>query len=1032
MNKRFLLIFVITLLLLSGMILPVSRQALGASAPHQPDGITSPDVVPSSIPTGYYLANNQWNMLDPHTYSAPGAFQFWSWESLNPAPDLYRFDKLDAYIQAAVDAGYQAVGFSLATYSGRTAQYNACSDEFNQGYALTPYFVRWGPDGVEGTDDDPVIIADNPDTRDCDGDGVNDPWLLPKYTDPYYKQEYEKFVNALAQHLLNSPYRDRIAWVGIGTGKDGENKPVDNLDDNSLERVISVNDWIAFVKEVIDIYHEAFSAGASEPQIIIMTHNAPFYKYTWERPEIASYAASKHVGISVNGITSDFENTEGSGDGTGVFDQLRLYGDDVPTALESYGYMMATENEFYWAMARAVDLKPDFIRLSAFWGHSEYDTPTNRTIAQWAARYIGKGFAGGRERPPSVWSRMREHRDPYYLPYAGDPQFTYNYPTIGNYEYFLKQDYEAPGGVTIPLTDDTRYQASDHRFGTDGRYKTPDLRDQPSHYNEDAYDSILNSVGLFHIESVRPGGAPVQTYVDPGWTARRSDQATGNFGFFFDVDDRYLAPPVNINQPHEVRITVTYLDHGNDRWRLMYDAVDGEKAATLYAVRDWDVRSGLAVDDGLPTTGVLPDPKPAYVQKTNTNRWKVATFYITDGYFGNRLPGDNDFYIDSRSDTAAMDGDEYIHHVDVQSLSEIPQVTPTPTPTSAPPTPTPTPTTTPGADAGSISGYVFQNRNDDLIKDPDEPGLPGALLSLYLVNQYGNPVAQAVSDNNGFYRFENVPADTYDLYVTPPAGWEVLLGSRHIILHEGQDVTHQDFPAYRVADPTATPTPTPTATPTGGRIYGIVFEDVNGNGEQDAGESGIPDITLKLETTTGELVAQTQTDSTGRYAFSSLSPQTYYLQVVVPSGWTPTTNTSYYLNPGNGAIAQDFGLQPPPPTPTPQPTGHLSAKVWNDLDKDGRLDPGEPPLAGAIVTIYDNTGQREVEHKFTGGDGYARFDLPAPGSYVVVMTPPWGMAPSTPVEYSVVINVGVELEVPFGCYGTTKKVYLPQIILSGP
>lgn len=47
-----------------------------------------------------------------------------------------------------------------------------------------------------------------------------------------------------------------------------------------------------------------------------------------------------------------------------------------------------------------------------------------------------------------------------------------------------------------------------------------------------------------------------------------------------------------------------------------------------------------------------------------------------------------------------------------------------------------------------------------------------------------------------------------------------------------------------------------------GRIEGVVYEDRNGNGRQDTGESGIPDMVLKLGS--GERVV---TDAGGRYLF---------------------------------------------------------------------------------------------------------------------------------------------------------------------
>jgi len=174
-----------------------------------------------------------------------------------------------------------------------------------------------------------------------------------------------------------------------------------------------------------------------------------------------------------------------------------------------------------------------------------------------------------------------------------------------------------------------------------------------------------------------------------------------------------------------------------------------------------------------------------------------------------------------------------------------------------------------------------------------------------------------------------------------------------------------------------------------------------------------------------------------------LSDQTYHIFLTVPSGWTATTRTDMLLTPGHTELENNFGLKPPPtptptptltptptvtPTPTPAPTGKFNAYVWNDMDKDGRRDMGETPLAGATIVILNSTGQVEVARKTTGGDGYARFDLVAPSHYVVRELPPVGMASSTPSEYAFVLRVDSNIEIPFGNYDASDKIYLPILI----
>lgn len=1064
--RRHLLLIVVTLVLgslaaVSPLVLAQTRPLAGgtplAPAAAQQPAVQAPGEAArvSGLGPGFYVENSlSGPPIVPGTHSATGSFRFWDWKTLNPDPGVYNFTPLDNWIQLQLGAGYQYVGIAVTTYSGRAYTRKTCTPlSIRFGVSLTPEWVRNGPDGEPDTADDPIIISSRPLVWDCNQDGTAEsiPWPILDYQDPYYRDQYRTFINALAEHLRTGPYVGKVAWVAAGTGKDGENKPVDDEDDTSLG--LTATQWVNTVEGILTDYKNAFMSSNGTPAIRLLVQNAPFYLQVWERRDVAKWASDNGIGLAINNITSDFDFVESCNSANtsvkcaGIYDQARQYSDKVPVALESYDYMMETPNEFYWSMARALDVHTDFIRLSNFW--TSQDNTDNRTIAEWTDKYMGVGLQAGDVTPPSIWSRMREHRDPCFLPYTGAAGISCNWwPTNGNYEYYLRQVHTAPGGVTIPYTDDERYNVAGRKFGWD--HDESNVLDKPYHYNTQPYDPVLRNVGLYSI-----GAKDVQVGVDPGWTARRSDQATGNFGFFFDADDRYLSPPTG--DPHQVAVAVTYLDYGSDRWRLRYDSTTGEKSARVYAIQNWTISVGLAIDPKLPTAGLQP-ANTLYIQKTNSSAWKTATFLIEDGYFGNRLSGGTDFYLDSRSDAGAADGNEYIHHVDLRRLNNAPQVTPTPTPTTPvqvpTSTPTPTPTATPISTKGIVSGYVFEDVNLNGNKEGFEPPLPGALVDLALAANPSNVIRQSVTDNNGFYRFTDVVPAIYVLRVNAPAGWEIMLLSRYVQTLAGQESTNNNFPSRRVATPTPTVTPTPsltptatstptvtptatptaTTTPTGGRIEGTVWHDSDhgGEGDIDPGEVRLAGVTLRLRNVQGVVVSETQTDDSGHYAFLGLASQTYELLLVLPAGWEITTPPlNRWLAPGVGGLTADFGVIPTPtptPTATAAPSASLHAFVWNDANKDGIKDEAEPPLTGATVIVYTWPGQQEVARVTSGGDGFARFlTLPAPATYKVVEQDPLGMDSSTTNELLVVLSPDFAFDIVFGDYEALMRLYVPLI-----
>ena len=719
----------------SSPLLDSGDDALPTPAP-EPDSVEF--VTPPGGPPAFYIIGSTWSPRSGQPYHADGVYQFFNWSTFNSAPGQYNWNQLDRWVQQNLQMGYTSIGIAINTYNGRLS--SPCGI-IEQGVDSMPKYVQNGRDGQFGTSDDAVFEADIADQRNYDNcTNYGGPWYIPDYNNSFYREQYNAFIHALADHLLNVSYRDKIGWVSIGTGKDGENIPVDNMDDESLLRRVSITDWVSYVKTVMDMYTDAFYDSSGFPRISLTVQNAPSYRKTWERRDIAVYANQKRVGVSINGMTSDFvgsllcNNPDPTYNCTGMYDQAVLYNSNIPIQLETYGYMTGTENELYAAMARALHFRTDYIRLSYFWTYPGMDTAVNRNIAKWTMKYMGKGFLAGQEEPPSIWSRMREHRNPLFLNYAWEPNSGY-WPAIGNYEFYLVQkNMDRYKSITLPVTDDPRITWT-------GSNSTAEYQKR-WHKNTNPYDPKLSDAGLYQLNRPDTG---VQKQVDPGWVARRTDQATGQVRFIFDAADRYFDH--SKDSSFKAIVTVTYLDTGSDKWFLQYDSTKGPKPAVPYAINEWTPERGLALDGGLPTTGVL-DSSPPYITKTNSGKWKVATFLINDGNFNNGLfNGEADLAIDSRDpNTGNMDGDEYIHHVDVQKVEEF-----------VPPVKT------------GVEGFVYADMNENGQRDPWEPGIHNATVTLTGVASY-----QTTTTGSGYYIIDDAAPGQYTVSAAPPPGYEQL------------------------------------------------------------------------------------------------------------------------------------------------------------------------------------------------------------------------------------------------------------------
>ncbi|MCU0704417.1 MAG: SpaA isopeptide-forming pilin-related protein, partial [Fimbriiglobus sp.] len=268
---------------------------------------------------------------------------------------------------------------------------------------------------------------------------------------------------------------------------------------------------------------------------------------------------------------------------------------------------------------------------------------------------------------------------------------------------------------------------------------------------------------------------------------------------------------------------------------------------------------------------------------------------------------------------------------------------------------------------GTVSGFVYEDPNDNGVKEPGEPGIPGVIVRL-------SNGATTTTDANGFYQFSNLVPGLYTITQSQPAGFI-----------DGKDTAGttggtagNDVISLLTVQPGGSSLNNNFGELKPVSLYGYVWHDVNRNSQFDPSEQGLGGATVTLTGTTlggrpvttdltgAPLVAVT--DVNGRYSFSNLPPGNYsVVQTNTPAGFTDfasqnaarltvtaSSNTSFGgvgLNRDAGPL--NFGKVQPgvivdPPTPNPQQPGVVSKQ--NFL--------GSTP--GATVTVPPSTPGQQL------------------------------------------------------------------------
>lgn len=364
---------------------------------------------------------------------------------------------------------------------------------------------------------------------------------------------------------------------------------------------------------------------------------------------------------------------------------------------------------------------------------------------------------------------------------------------------------------------------------------------------------------------------------------------------------------------------------------------------------------------------------------------------------------------------------------------------------------------------GGIAGIKWLDTNGNGNRDGQESGLAGVTIYLDLNRNgrfnAGEPRTQTAEDNpltrvdeTGWYRFEKLPAGRYVVREVVPEGFVQTYPAR-LVADELLSLAPESIDGGHLVQ--VLPGETTEAVDFGNQpvrpaaVSGSKWLDENRNGKRDDNEPGLGGVTVYADlnfnsrldeheprTRTLEDDPVTDFDEAGIYVLGDLPIGLTIIREVVPEGYVQTfplspvdclacePNTEanesllndrrygngghlVYLRSGDAVDGLDFGNDLIEP-------GTIRGHKWNDLNRNGRLDPTEPGISD--VTIYldlNRNGELDDDEPMTQTQsddpetnvdetGHYAFDDVVSGTYVVREIVPDGYAQSFPGETVIV------------------------------
>jgi len=358
-----------------------------------------PAGIPTPVPILYKMFDwgTDYQHLKPE-WGPVGSIQFFMWEDVNPAPDVYDWSVIDeklaleAPLKVTLPDGREIpkpVVIQVFPFISSAPGWDAVY------YDGTPQWVYDLIDSQNPGDPRPIVNGRKVGHKLV---GCGKVAVVPMFDSPTWRQAYYKMVRAFGARYGDNP---QVTAIVINTGLDGETQPVKDMGcswNTYLDQQASAvrYNFGRFVREAMAVYREAF------PRKPIFINNAP--GGSGMRKMTSDYAATFNppIGLKHSGMWIDLDSHQGYGDFVGSWDMIRQYSMTLPIWLES-PFGLGGKEHRYWAFIAGLHYHPDAIDV-----HPEFFTQSDPAWLRFVVEHLGVNI----NNTPDVWTVLRDAEYP--------------------------------------------------------------------------------------------------------------------------------------------------------------------------------------------------------------------------------------------------------------------------------------------------------------------------------------------------------------------------------------------------------------------------------------------------------------------------------------------------------------------------------------------------------------------------------------------------------------------------------------------